>query len=483
MRIAIIGVGPHARRVYVPALQRLRERFGVELSLVVELKAKEDEVRSFFASRELRPDFLFVEPFQHHMPEDVGARLGGAIRSRPLDGVIIATEPLAHRPYAEWALEQRLHILMDKPVTTRENAALELHQAVGIFGDYEALLSAHGRLQKEKQTLFSINVQRRYHPGFQQVLELLNEVAARTNCPITSMQSSHADGQWRLPSEMVHLGYHGYNEGYGKVSHSGYHFLDLAWWLYQAVARATGKRPDHAEVFSSFMSPAGYLHQLDARDHERLFGPEYPRTQPYDETELRARLRDFGELDAFTTIRLLEAGERVCHLSINLLHNSFSRRDTLLPGENLYKGNGRVKHEHHSIQQGPFQNIQVHSYQSRAEHDVSSADDHAVGGNNHFDIYVFRNRGLTGDARPLDIIRMGDLEARSGFGSERLATEQAKEAVVVEFLQFIRGELPRERVRSSLEEHRVPVRLMSSVYASHVLQREGRNPIVGFELH
>ncbi|MGZ3458077.1 MAG: Gfo/Idh/MocA family protein [Archangium sp.] len=482
MKIAIIGMGPHARRVYVPALQRLRERFGVEVVLAVDVKAKEDEVRSFFAARDLHPEFLFVEPFQQRMPEEVRSFLGRAARREPLDGVIIATEPLSHRAYAEWALEERLHILMDKPVTTRENAAVDLRQAVGIFGDYEALLSAYGRLQKEKQTLFSINVQRRFHPGFQQVRELLKEVAERTNCPITSLQSSHADGQWRLPSEMVSLGYHGYNEGYGKVSHSGYHFLDLAWWLYQSVADVTGKRADRAEVFSSFQGPAGYLRQLDAHDHERLFGPEYRSTHPRDEAELRARLRDYGELDAFSTIRLLEEGERVCHLSIHLLHNSFSRRDTLRPGKNLYKGNGRVKHEHHSIQQGPFQNIQVHSYQSRAEHDENSVDEHAVGGNNHFDIYVFRNRGITGDERPLEVIRMGDLEARAGFGSERLATEQAKEAVVVEFLQFIRGELPSERVRSSIEDHRIPVRLMSAVYSSQVLQREGQNPLVGFEL-
>jgi predicted dehydrogenase len=482
MKLALVGIGPHARRVYVPALQRLRARFEVEVSLVVELKSQEAEVRSFFASQQLCPEFLFVEPFQRRMPEDVRRLLGRAAREHPLEGVIIATEPLSHAAYAHWALEEGLHILMDKPVTTRENAAVELQQAVGIYGDYEALLSAYGRLQRRKQTLFSINVQRRFHPGFQQVLELLKEVAARTNCPITSLHSSHADGQWRLPSEMVSLGYHGYNQGYGKVSHSGYHFLDLAWWLYQGVAHTTGKLAEHAEVFSSFQGPAGYLHQLDAGDHERLFGLEYRGSHPRDETALRARLRDFGELDAFTTIRLLEAGERVCHFTIELLHTSFSRRDTLRPGKNLYKGNGRVKHEHHSIQQGPFQNIQVHSYQSRAEHDENSVDEHAAGGNNHFDIYVFRNSGLTGDPRPLDIIRMGDLEARSGFGSDRLATEQAKEAVVVEFLQFIRGELPWERVRSSIEDHRIPVRLMSSVYASHVLQRGGQQPLVGFEL-
>lgn len=482
MKIALVGVGPHARRVYVPALQRLRARFGVEVSLVVELKEKEAEVRAYFGARELRPEFLFVEPFTQHMPPEVRALLGRAAREHPLEGVIIATEPLSHAAYAHWALEERLHVLMDKPVTTRENAATDSRQAVGIHGDYESLLSAYGRLQKHKQTLFSINVQRRYHPGFQRVLELLQEVAGKTGCPITSLHSSHADGQWRLPSEMLSLGYHGYNQGHGKVSHSGYHFLDLAWWLYQGVAHTTGKLAEHAEVFSSFQGPAGYLHQLDARDHERLFGPEYRATHPRDEAALRSRLRDFGELDAFTTIRLLEGGERVCHFTLELLHTSFSRRETLRPGTNLYKGNGRVKHEHHSIQQGPFQNIQVHSYQSRAQHDESSADEHAVGGNNHFDIHVFRNCGLTGDARPLEIIRMGELEARAGFGSDRLATEQAKEAVVVEFLQFIRGELPRERVRSRLEDHHVPVRLMSAVYVSHVLQREGRHPLVGFAL-
>ncbi|HEY0095046.1 MAG TPA: Gfo/Idh/MocA family oxidoreductase, partial [Archangium sp.] len=179
MKLAVIGLGPHARRVYVPALQRLRERFGVEVALVVDVEAKEEEVRSFLADRALRPELLFVKPFQQRMPEEVKAALSRTARREPLDGVIIATEPLSHRAYAEWALEERLHILMDKPVTTRENAATDLDQAVGIYGDYEALLSAHGRLQKEKQTLFSINVQRRFHPGFQRVRELLTEIAEK----------------------------------------------------------------------------------------------------------------------------------------------------------------------------------------------------------------------------------------------------------------------------------------------------------------
>jgi len=47
--------------------------------------------------------------------------------------------------------------------------------------------------------------------------------------------------------------------------------------------------------------------------------------------------------------------------------------------EDLYKSNGRVKHEYHNIQQGPFQNIQVHSYQKEDKQEESNELDWLLG--------------------------------------------------------------------------------------------------------
>ena len=35
------------------------------------------------------------------------------------------------------------------------------------------------------------------------VKELIREVFTRTNCPVTSFQLFHCDGQWRMPGEII----------------------------------------------------------------------------------------------------------------------------------------------------------------------------------------------------------------------------------------------------------------------------------------
>merc|ERR1712151_181742 len=49
--------------------------------------------------------------------------------------------------------------------------------------------------------------------------------------PISYIDIYHADGMWGMPGEMCTRSYHPYKHGYGKLMHSGYHFLDLLMWL------------------------------------------------------------------------------------------------------------------------------------------------------------------------------------------------------------------------------------------------------------
>lgn len=77
-------------------------------------------------------------------------------------------------------------------------------------------------------------------------------------------------------------------------------------------------------------------------------------------------------MDLSTIVTLKKDNVAIGNITINLLHNGFARRTWLNPGDDLYKGNGRVKHEHYSIQQDSFQNIQIHSYQSKDKHNAMS---------------------------------------------------------------------------------------------------------------
>ncbi|MCW3463987.1 Gfo/Idh/MocA family protein [Chitinophaga nivalis] len=477
VNLIVIGVGPHSKRIYLPALMQLRTTCPLNISLVIDLKQEAAGVQQYLTAKDYRLPALFVDPFKEVLPADLRLTLDTFVQENDIDGVIIATEPSVHRAYALWALEAGLHILMDKPITTRQNVISDAVQAHGILTDYQELLHAYQALQTERSTIFSVNVQRRYHPGFQQVLSLIREVAGMTNCPVTAIQSTHCDGQWRLPSEMVSQDYHPYNQGYGKLSHSGYHIFDMVSQFCQAP-QLPAKAPDAMQVISSMVQPRGFIKQLPEQDYTHYFRDDYETVKVYNDETLFGLFENYGEIDAAILVRLLKEEENIANITINLLHNSFARRNWIRPGIDLYKGNGRVKHEYHNIQQGPFQNIQIHSYQAKDKHTDNNETDYLPGGNNHFDIYVFRNIGILGGTQPLEIITMKDLANRHGIDNSKLLTEQAKGTVVKEFLDFITGAIGLKDLRSNIDSHLQGVQLMSAAYLSHIHQQQALHPII-----
>lgn len=478
VKLALIGCGPHAKRIYLPALAALRREYDLELALAVELAGEGESLAAAMAASGFAPETVLVEPFAGRLPAQRSRQLSALVDHLGIQGVIIATEPLVHRAYAEWALGCGLDILIDKPVTARADATSSLTCADGILDDYDHLLHAYKALQRRKETVFMVNAQRRVHPGFQFVERLLGEVGRLTNCPVTSLQSYHCDGQWRLPAEIVTQSYHPYCQGYGKASHSGYHIFDMMYRLYMAAA-PEGKRADAMEIVSSFVQPMGFIRQLGEGDYENLFGPDYARVKRWSDGELRELYPDFGEIDVSGIVTLKHRGDTVANLSVNLLHNGFAQRTWLLPGSDLYKGNGRVKHEHHNIQQGPFQNIQIHSYQSSDRHDAAGESEEDLGGNNHFDIHVFRNPMVAGGEPALRVYKAADVLVEMGQARQPLlASEAAKHRMTAQFVSYLAGATSKAELPSQIEDHRTPMQIMSGLYRSHVLRQRGIDCVV-----
>ena len=467
LNIMLIGCGPHARRVYLPAIKKLCGNYDLNLKVVVELDGQQQAAES--AAQMFAPDLIFTKPFRnpYKLPVDLEKKLDAAVQQHDISGVIIATEPLSHMQYALWAMGKGLHILMDKPISTRKNVSNSAVQAGQLAADFSMLME-----RRDTCKAFIINAQRRYHPGFQYVLEQIKKVAHDYKIPITGMQSTHCDGQWRLPKEVLTQQYHPYI-GYGKVSHSGYHLIDVIGRFLHDSFAASGKNFDKVGVYSSFVKPTGLLNQQNRDDYLRVFGEEYAEANEWSDQELAELYKKAGEaeVDSSSLITLFNKGHTTANISLNLMHNGFARRDWLLPGEDLYKGNGRVKHEYHNIEQGPFQNIQIHSYQENDKHEVNTEDDYNLGGNNHFDIYIFRNSGILG-GEPLQVVRSKDLAVRMNHDSSQLVIEQVKHRVVHEFIEVMMGERKPLDTQSDLSTHALSASLMSLIYQSGIKRKE-----------
>jgi len=472
----LAGVGPHATRFYLPALARMARAGRCSLAAGVELEGKGPGTRAALAGAGFpEAETVLVPRFEGEMPPAARSLLDRLAERVGLDAVIVATEPLCHLPYVEWALGRGLHVLLDKPVTARRDAVSSLEQALGIETDFRRMIAA--REKAPHDPFVSVCAHRRYHPGFDLVLEAVREACARTGCPVTAIHAHHADGQWRLPLEILTQDHHSYHAGHGKASHSGHHFFDSV-HRYMAAGRASGKAPDSMRIHAAAVRPAGLLRQLGGDDLARLFGPAYREACPLPDSELQRRFQACGEVDLSATIEFRMQGETAALASLDLLHNSFSRRSWLEPAADLYKGNGRVKHEHHRIHVGPFLACHVDSYQAKSDHTTSDGSDLEPGGNNHFDITLFRNVDFLG-GREVERIRLSDI---GSFDAGSLFIEQVKEGVVGEFIDFLDGRVPREKMRSPLADHAIPTAMLGACYESLTLAAAGGNPVVSREL-
>jgi hypothetical protein len=131
-------------RTYLPALKDMRQQYPICLKAVVELESKQKTTPAAVGIGFGDVDFIYTEPFTdaHRLPAILAAGLDGLIAKHHITGVIIATEPRAHMPYALWAAAKKLHILLDKPISTYEQITGSPDLAALIYADFKQLLKS-----------------------------------------------------------------------------------------------------------------------------------------------------------------------------------------------------------------------------------------------------------------------------------------------------------------------------------------------------
>lgn len=480
VNILLVGAGMHAQRTYLKHVRRIQEcgKYDVRVAAVVDITPAKEAVEKRLQKLNIDAPAYFLTPFSGEMPIWVEIKLNQIVAMHSINAVIISTEPLSHKNYILWAIEIGLSFIVDKPITARENAVHSLEAASGLESDAEEIVERYTEASRYKRFCGIVNSHRRWHPAFNYTVNLIEEIRNRFDCPVTSVSSSHCDGLWRFPSEIVEQHYHPFNSGYGKVSHSGYHIIDIQYRLF-AAGWSARTRPNRGQVYASFLQLEGYLSQVNRAQYESIFGLDYAGSAIYSDELLAKYGSKFGEIDAKSIISYFDEETLIGQGQIDLRHNGFSRRDWLLPREDLYKGAGRVKHETHEIACGPYQTIFLESRQANDKHEQSDDRDVEIGGNNHFDIKIFRNSGVLGDKAPLQIIKASELEK---YDNESLHVEQIKQAPLMELTRFVMGEIEKEEMTSEITDHLVTARTMSSIYKSHIRYKSRESPIVDFNI-
>ncbi|MGM3191765.1 Gfo/Idh/MocA family oxidoreductase [Dickeya dadantii subsp. dieffenbachiae] len=480
VNLLLIGFGPHAKRIYYPLLEASCDDPALNLCAAVDFISAKRRIDAYLADKRLQPEILYFNDSDNSQTElgaDARKRLDDVVRKYAINGVIIATEPLAHMPYARWALESGLSILMDKPISSYEGISTSIEKSIKLAEDYQVLNALYQKQRRDNpDQVFSLMAQRRYQTSFNLIKRYIAECFAQTHCPVTNVQTFHSDGQWRMPTEMVEQHYHPYNQGYGKCSHSGYHYFDIVPFVLEA-GFGDGKQFDNIDVFSMAIRPDDVLSQLALDDYRALFGKRrFDESNHYDEKQLGLLLGTFGEVDCSSNICFKSGDRTLTAASINLCHNGYSQRNWVTAaGRDLYKGNGRVSHESHIFQQGPFQSIHFHSYKSDELPGETLDERHRVGTKEHLEIYIFRNDKMLG-GKHVEVFDIDDIIAMEGGRKGLKGKSKAK--AFYEFIAGMRGEIAAGDMVSDFSKHEVGAMLTSAVYQSISHRYHRLNPLI-----
>lgn len=384
---AMVGLGPYAKKHY---FQLFRDIEFIP-SLIVELSSKRDNVENFLRDWPFSISVVYVPDEEKDflkLSSATSAKLQQQIVNLGITHVVLATEPKAHFAYAEWFLNQSIHVLAEKPLTSPLFASVDLTAADQIEIDFENLLE----LSEKKGARLEIQTHRRYHPVYLFVLEQMNELLRKFSVPLTYCDIYHCDGMWNMPNEFIERENHPYKYGYGKLLHSGYHFIDLLAILLAPSFQLEDKKPDRGQLYATSYRPLDFFTALGNEEYFKLFNiSDYKDIFDSAAGQITDR---FGELDFFGLFQFFKKDRCITTCSLSLLQTGFSNRSwTHLPLD-TYKSNGRVRHERISLQFGPLMNLQVHSYLSNES--LGKEDFFQPGSKRHFDVYIFRNSKLIG---------------------------------------------------------------------------------------
>jgi len=420
-KIALIGLGPHAKRIYLNYFKK----HNVELSLVVDLESKRSEIKQYLLEQGFKRTNIFSVNDKYkdneHLNKETETKLLAVCNTLEISHIIIATEPKAHNMYVEFALKNNIHVLTDKPITVTKKMT-SISSINKVRKQYYDLLE----LSSTSSAMCKVMCQRQYHRGYEYIKKILNEVVKKYQVPITYIDIYHCDGNWEMPHDMLKEN-HPYKYGYGKLFHSGYHFIDLLSDFIKINNQLpSNKKIVKGDIYSNCFTPNDELNVFNIDDYHRIF--EKQNIPHYYHENQNPKFDKFGEKNFYGMLEFRNKYNRIItNVNLNLLHYGFSRRGWI-ESKDYYKKNGRIRHERINIQVGTIMNIQVHSYQSKEIKDrLDNFDaEEVAGGLEHFDIDIYRNVDIIG-GKPFERIKLGDLysekEKQNILGYNELSRE------------------------------------------------------------
>ena len=325
-----------------------------------------------------------------------------------------------------------------------------MEKADDIYKDYEQLREIYIKAKKKFPNIsFSVQSQRRFHPYYRLFKELAREVTKETGLPITSIETTHSGGAWVTPWEWLddENPANSYGQGFGKVSHTGYHDIDIQQYLLAGSydSSQNEKLFDKISTYARFLMPIDINKQFTPDEQGKLLKGKHTK-----KNVTNSDLSKSGEVDARVMIELSRNNHIKTNITLNMLNYAMSSRSWASQGKrSSYAHHGRIRWEKIIIRQGYLQTIEYT--------ETRSGDDQAQ-------ITVYRN----------PLVTTKDWGEHTHYTTEKLNYKKNKRKIwyaartggVRELAQNLHGMLPRDKMTSDFLTHDISVIVMRDIYKS-----------------
>ncbi len=269
------------------------------------------------------------------------------IKEYDIDIVIISTPPKFHYEYTLVCLKCGVDVICDKPIIATfaqssiyENAFLNIQK-------HNILMQAvkESWNHKDSRRCFVLTpLRRKLQETYTNIYDSVKTVKDVFNQDVTNILISHNDGVFRFEDEIeIKCGSHGYSEGLGKLTHTGYHILDVVAGLIEF-----GCNTENIECVCKIVNCNTVRDMLKSNSNK----VNYRLLHSYFQNEDISEIALESEMDITISYILYRNNEKICNIIVDLIHCGKSNRTLNHYDFYNYNDQGRTNELTMHIQQG-----------------------------------------------------------------------------------------------------------------------------------
>lgn len=324
--LIIGGLGHWSQKHYVPLLSKNKI---CENLIICDIKNKQ----------EASSDYIYIK-----LPkENQIIFIKNVINKYSIDIVIVSTPPVYHDFYLTNLIPTGVNFICDKPLVAIKGQSYDKKQVLKIKEKYNEILELKNKYKVLIYTPLRRHVQNFYH----NIYDSVKMISKNYNQNITFASLYENDGVYRWDNEMNIDFAHGYNNGLGKVTQTGYHILDIVAKLIESGC----------QNINSIKCQILNVHNVGDNENSKSV-KNLKKLLDVDSTDsLNNELVKSAELDITIKIAVTYYDDADSNFYIHLRHSGVTNRVVKQYNIENPGDQGRTDDSQFIIEQGPMQNI------------------------------------------------------------------------------------------------------------------------------